>query len=214
MSFDSFDRVYVIHLPNAERRGAMDAQLRRLGLCATYVHATPPCGAFTMSNMRRAPRGEFGANLSHLKALLRATNDGAAAPLFLEDDVVFRPGAEEALSRALTDLPSDWDVLYLGGHPRSKATRVAPGLYRVGTFSCAEAYAVRGPALPRLTEFWCDRVGQPQAMYDFILGEFAAAHRGYALHPVLTDQIAGVSQISKRYDDKRPLVERGWRNNL
>jgi GR25 family glycosyltransferase involved in LPS biosynthesis len=214
MSFETFDRVYVIHLPNPARRRAMEAELARWSLSATFVHAKPPVGAFTMSNMRRAPLGEFGANASHLKAITQAALDGAARPLFLEDDVVFREDAAERFERAERALPSDWDVLYLGGHPRERVTPVGEGLCRVRTFSCAEAYALRGPALLRFIKFWCDRITQPNAMFDFILGEFAAANRGYAVHPVLTDQVAGVSQISHQYDDKRPLVQRGWTSNL
>jgi len=110
--------------------------------------------------------------------------------------------------------PDIWDVLYLGGHPREPASMVSPGLAKVKTFSCAEAYSVRGEFLLDLFAHWCDRITKPNAMYDFILGEFAAQHESYAFYPTITEQAPFVSHIKGEIDDKRALVERGWRNNL
>jgi hypothetical protein len=138
-----FDRVYVIHLPHRERRAAIEAELARMGLEAEYVHAKPPRG-FTMSNMRRNPAAEFGCALSHVKAIVRAAAEGQR-PLIIEDDVRF-------VGLPQLDLPADWEVLYLGGHPRSDVQRVSDTLVRVGTFSFAEAYVLRNPL--RFLEFW------------------------------------------------------------
>ncbi len=49
--------VYVIHLPNPERKKRIAAELDRAGFMdITYVHAKEPFSGFTMNNMRR-PRG-------------------------------------------------------------------------------------------------------------------------------------------------------------
>jgi hypothetical protein len=203
--FDLFDKVYCIHLPNEQRSKHIQEQLA--GIDVTYVHASAPPAGFTVPNMRRNPRAEFGAGLSHIAAVVRAIADRAKRPLFIEDDVTFKTDP------ALDDLRY-WDVLYLGGHPREPANMVAPGLARVGKFSCAEAYAVRGDLLPDLIAYWCNRITRPDAMFDFILGEFAAKHYSYAFYPVLTEQAPFVSHIKGEIDDKRALVERGWQNNL
>ena len=192
---EAFDRVYVIHLP-----------VRETKLDGVKIHAKPPHGKFEMNNMRRNGRAEFGVNLSHIKAVVHAIQDGAERPLFLEDDVQFIGTCPE--------VPPDYDVFYLGGHPRAPVKPHSGGVVRVGTFSFAEAYSISRPALLRFFDYWCDRIGQPQAMYDFILGEFAAANKGYACYPCVTRQVTGVSQVSGKVDDKSVLVERGWRNNL
>lgn len=203
-----FDRLYVVHLPNGERRTAMEAQLA--GREATWLHARPPVGKFP--NFRRNPPAEFGCSLSHVKCIVRAIEDGARSPLFIEDDVVFRPGAFERLSKM--ELPPDWDVLYLGGHPRSDVTRVGDDLVRVGTFSFAEAYLLNGKALRPFVDFWLDRVGQRDAMFDLVLGEFAAANNGYCVWPLLTSQPKNFSQIGLRVDDKSVLVGQAWKKHL
>ena len=218
-SFEHFDGVYCIHLPNEDRREKIEAELDRVGIHdVTFIHAKPPQNGFTMSNMRRNPGAEFGANLSHLKAIIRAMHDGCRRPLFIEDDIVFLPGAAERLQAAWDELPADWDVLYLGGHPRGKtpqASRYSEHLARVGTFSFAEAYSINGIFnLRGLFDAWCDRIGYEQAMWDFILGEYCASHHGYCVYPVITEQPPGWSQIGNKQDDKRHCIRSGWANHL
>jgi hypothetical protein len=189
-----FDRVYVINLPPRETT-----------LEGTKVYAKPPYDGFKMNNMRRNARAEFGVNLSHIKAVVRAIHDGAERPLFLEDDVEF--------IGEIPSLPLDFDVLYLGGHPRSPTRPYSDGVVRVGTFSFAEAYSLSRKALLPFYEFWCDRIGQRQAMYDFILGEYAAKTTSYACHPVVTRQRDVVSHVSGEHDPKGHLIAKGWQQN-
>lgn len=214
-AFDFFDRVYCIHLPNAERRSAIEAEFSRVGLVgAQFLHATPPKRPFAMSNMRRSPAVEFGIVLSHIKAIAHAIADGAERPLFLEDDVVFSENADSTLETALKDLPDSWDVLYLGGHPRGPAKMVGDALVSISNFSFGEAYSIRGPSLIRFFDYWADRIGQRDAMIDFIIGEFAGANEGFCVYPLLTRQRAVASHVSGKVEDKQKLLAKGWDKNL
>lgn len=201
-----FDRLYIVHLPNEKRRVAMDAQLGRLGWSGTYLHAKSPVGAYP--NFRRNPTAEFGCSLSHIKCVVRALADGAQRPLFIEDDIQI--GDAGRLAQAMAELPPDWDVLYLGGHPRSDTRKHSANLVRVGTFSFAEAYLLNRKALRPFLDFWLDRVGQPTAMYDLVLGEFASMVNGFCVFPTLTVQPPGPSQISRKVEDKSNLVTKAW----
>ena len=213
--FDYFDRVYCIHLPNPARRTAIEAQFARVGIRSVqYIHAKQPMGGLKMSNMRRSASGEFGANLSHIEAVVQAIADGAERPLFLEDDIEFRDNAVQVLTAALAELPVDWDVLYMGGHPREPAQWAGRSLVKVGTFSFAESYSLSRKSLLAFYDYWSDRIGQLKPMYDFVLGEFAALHKGYCVYPLLTHQPPGFSQIASAHDDKTLLVDRGWKLNL
>ena len=206
--------VYCIHLPDAERKAHIEAELARVGLTdVTYIHAREPFQGFQCSNMRRNPRGEFGCALSHLKAISRAIQDGCFEALFLEDDIVFTtaPIRPDFLRWRL---PGDWRIAYLGGHPRGPARRVADGLVQISTFACTEGYLLSRRAMHEFLQFWCDRAGQPNAMIDFILGEYAAQGGGYAFYPTLTQQRVGYSYIGQKIDNKRDLENRAWAANL
>jgi hypothetical protein len=224
--------VLVVHLPNVQRKAQISAELDRAGFTdVTFVAAQEPCKTFTMSNMRRNPRAEFGCSLSHLKALNVAHSDyqfyqkseESSPVLIIEDDVVFVDGALEMLSASIelmwkmwlrSNLP-EWEIIYLGGHPRGPVSKFANGIYKVSTFSCAEAYVVNPFCIPYIFNFWLDRIGQPNAMWDFILGEYVANHgTGYAIYPTLTHQPPGWSQIGQKHDDKRELIAKGWQTHL
>ena len=205
--------VYCIHLPNPERKAKIAAELSRAGFTdVTYVHAKEPVQGFTMNNMRRNPRGEFGCSLSHLRAIAAALADGQYQALFIEDDVVFS-GAER-LPAALAELPDDWQVLYLGGHPRSAVCKVSPHLVRVGLWSFAEGYILNRPAMLDFLSFWLNEAGQANALYDIILGTFAAEGGGYCVYAPMTHQPPGWSHIGQKQDDKRHLIEKGWKTHL
>jgi GR25 family glycosyltransferase involved in LPS biosynthesis len=208
-----FDKVYCIHLPNAERRKAMDAEFARVGIKdVTYVHADAPPAGFTMSNMRRNPRAEFGVSLSHIKAIVQAIDDRAIYPLFVEDDVTFNLRQHAGFYNRIVS--QWWDVLYLGGHPREPVVKHVDGLVKVGKFSCAEAYSIRNVMLVPFVNYWLDRCSKPNAMFDFILGEFAANYQSFCVYPTITEQRQVVSHVSGTVDDKRELIARGWKNNL
>ncbi len=218
-----FDRVYCIHMPDPKRREAIEEQFKKVGIVGVqYVYAARPRSVgnepfnrpFHITNMRRAPATEFAVNLSHIKAVAHAIADGAKRPLFVEDDIVFRDDANEILTKALEALPENWDVLYMGGHPCEKVKKLSDNLVKIARFSFAEAYALNGlHVLECFHDYWLDNIGQPQAMYDFILSRFAQDN-GYCVYPVLTHQPIGYSHISKVSDDKSDLVRRGWENNL
>ena len=208
----NFDKSYCIHYPNDDRRRDVAIQFEKVGVDPEYVHARRPWHKFNVSNMRRNPPIEFACNMSHIKAVIKSFDD--ERPIFFEDDVVFAEDWERHFNAAFKGLPDDWDLLYLGGHPREKVERVSDSLYRVKTFSCAEAYAFNNGAQRRFAEFWCDRIGKENAMYDFALGDFAAENNAYAIFPTITSQADVYSEIARRKDCKKALIERGWRSNI
>jgi len=212
---DYFDRVYCIHLPDQGRRDKIQQEFEKVGIAdVKYVYAQRPKPKFHMTNMRRAPAAEFAVNLSQIKAVAHAISDGAKRPVFFEDDVLFRDDANQILAQALKALPEDWDVLYMGGHPCDDVKKLSDNLVKVGRFSFAESYAINRHALVPYLDYWLDRIGHANAMYDRILGEFARDNNGYCVYPVLTHQPVGYSHISDRNDDKRDLVKRGWAAHL
>lgn len=219
--FDFFDHIYCIHIPNPKRRLLIEEEFKRVGINerVQYVHASPPPAGFTMSNMRRAPRGEFGVNLSQIKAIVCAISDGAKRPLFFEDDVIFHKNTHNLLKTSLQNLPDDWDILYMGGHPTGpifnpQATKFSDTLAKVGKFSFADSYAFNEGRAIQFFDTWCNEITRAEAMYDFILGRFAKKHNAFCTYPLLCNQRPDISQISGKHDDKSSIVARAWTHHL
>ena len=207
-----FDKSYCIHYPNDDRRRDVEKQFNMVGIDPEYVHAARPWHKFNVTNMRRNPPIEFACNMSHIKAVIKSFND--ERPIFFEDDVVFSQDWQAELNLAFDSIPEYWDILYLGGHPREATHHVGGNLYKVKTFSCAEAYAFNHGAQRRFIDFWCDHIGKENGMYDFILGDFAAQNHAFAIYPMITKQANVYSEIARRKDDKTALVSRGWLKNI
>ena len=218
MSFSYFDKVYCISLPGQGRRDRMRERFAGVGITNyEFVYAQEPVEGLRMSNLRRNPSRELGCTMSHIRALILSMWDEAKRPLFIEDDVVFAPDSVDLIGKVLDELPVEWGILYMGGHPRSEYTIHSDHLASIGEWSFAEAYALNGMgSVVSMLFDWTDLFGQPDAMYDFILGKFAAKSDGFCTMPLLTSQPDGTySYIGGKCDNgKEALVKRGWENNL
>ena len=219
--FDFFDRIYCIHLPNQrERHSQIKKEFESVGINnVQFVHASPPPAKFKMSNMRRNSRGEYGVNLSQIKAVVHAISDGAERPLFFEDDIYFTEGATLNLQSALKELPDNWGVFYMGGHPRGpvparRAVKVGETVVKIQRYSFADAYSINGNQLRNFYDYWSEHITKDDAMYDFILGEFAGANNGYSMYPIICEQHPGISGVTLQHDNKDSIIARAWASHL
>lgn len=116
-------KIYAIHLARAtERRGALEAELQRLGRPAEFIAAVDghaPDFSFADHAHLLLPGqqgqsfkpGAFACFLSHSYAWQRIADGDAPHALVIEDDVVFNPPAfDAALDGAL---PPGFDVLFV-----------------------------------------------------------------------------------------------------
>lgn len=104
-------------------------QFRIHGIQGVIRHeATDGSGLISPTEWKHGP-GAFGCLLSHLDVVRSARNDGAPAVLILEDDVIFHPDFCEEFEACASQLPHDWDAVYLGGihldDPAPISSRVA-----------------------------------------------------------------------------------------
>ena len=213
--FNWFDSCYVLSDPITARLDACRERLTTVGIYGPIFDYAKACPSLQMNNMRRNPAVEFAVNLGHIKNIVSAIGAGCRRPVFFEDDVDFPKHAEATLGYAIAELPASWSVLYLGGHPREPIERYSEHLVTAKTWSCAEGYAISLRHLPRFFDFWCDHISRKNAMFDFILGEYAkSTGLAYAVSPSVTYQPDGWSFIGTKTDSKSDLIQRGWDNNL
>lgn len=117
------DEVYCINLDRrTDRWASVSEEFRRHGISATRwsaVDGQKLSGPFSMRHSDMPGdriRGAVGCLRSHRGALQDAWSKGHQTVCVFEDDVVLQPDFNDRLARALQDVPTNWDMLYLGCH--------------------------------------------------------------------------------------------------
>jgi len=152
-------------------------------------------------------KAQYATNLSHLKVIKQAKEKGLNEVLILEDDVLFVKDFEAKLQKALSDLPNDYDILYLGFSPvnhRFKDTE-KPNLKRItnGNLGCW-AMLVNAKMFDRLIEIYEQALLPNDAAIEPILSKIKA----YAIVPFLCCVDYGYSDIAKSERNQHGLLGR------
>jgi hypothetical protein len=107
--------------------------------------------------------------------------------IILEDDVRFTDNWHSKYTKAIEDVPGDWDILFLGScYARNfPVAHIAGDIWKVEKPNCTHAYCVRNKALPVLIEK-CHRI---YTNIDWAIIEQAIPHlKTFAVLPRLAHQ--------------------------
>jgi GR25 family glycosyltransferase involved in LPS biosynthesis len=134
----------------------------------------------------------------------QAVNQGWPSLFIFEDDCTFREGFSENMAGFLRDVPSDWDMIYLGGlHRFSKADqplRITDRCYRAWGVTGTWAYALSAKFLPVILRWFCEQSMYDTNHIDQMLCHYHVTHRPkvYIPHPWLCGMASGASEICGR----------------
>jgi GR25 family glycosyltransferase involved in LPS biosynthesis len=176
--------VYCISLKSREDRARNVArQFHQTGLCRQVVFYRP---------VKHPQRGYIGSWESHRAVAAHARERNCETTLIFEDDVQFRrpltPKAVREIGHAITQLPPDWLIFFLGHWPL-QAYFVQPNVLRTSS-GCAHAYIVS----PRMLQWLHDHPwGTPGIPKRALLGKaldsaYAMLPATYALFPMIATQ--------------------------
>lgn len=159
-------------------------EFSRRGLCAEKFDAIPAIGPHQSFNMG-------------VKAILQKFFDsGHHSLLFLEDDCVFRN--MDQLWPALTELPADWDVFYLGCNIQGEAVKITDRIYKIDNAWTTHCVAYTRP----IVEFILNNVpGESEEMFDNWLGRQLKDWNAYTMKPMVAIQRPRRSAIWNTYCD-------------
>jgi len=99
------------------------------------IKTLPPLGiGRAIFSTRRDPKirmnlGTIGCYLSHrslYEKIVAEETDPNACHLVLEDDITFPENFKELLTKTLTEIPSDWDIIYLSKGGKIIADSITP----------------------------------------------------------------------------------------
>lgn len=184
-----FDTVYCLNQASRPDRWAQaESEFSRVQLANVKRFLSLPAGQ---------PIQSFC--LSQYALLKTFLSTKATTLLALEDDVVFRE--LHVLPKALVELPSDWDILYLGanitegvfGIRENPPVRHSEHLYRVRRAWTSHAITYTREAAQRIVTVYDPNTC---GMYD----EFVSSHmlekmKAYLVNPMVAFQRPGISDL-------------------
>lgn len=179
------------------------AELERVGLTDVWRFDAVPVDGDRIAG----PHQSFSASVRQI--LDDFIVSGAQTLLHLEDDVVFQ--RLDHLTIALSELPANWDIVYLGanllcwGHVTDpQPERFSPHLFRVRQAWCTHAIGFNRKVVPFILENQPDFSAQ---MIDNWLSAQLPRLNAYCVAPMVAYQRPHYSSIWGRYDDYTPIFE-------
>jgi hypothetical protein len=134
---------------------------------------------------------------------------GSKTLLHMEDDCIFQP--LDHLALALSELPENWDIVYLGanllcwGHVTDpQPERLSKHLFRVRQAWCTHAIGFNRKIVPFILEH---QPGFSEQMIDNWLSAQLPRLNAYVVAPMVAYQRARHSAIWGRYDDYTPIFK-------
>lgn len=136
------------------------------------------------------PHGPYGCSLSHLAAIRKYRH--LKNMLIFEDDVT-RKTELSYLADALDNLPSNWEVVYLGGlvFPNDINTnRMGPHLHVAKNVVCCHAYGLSQRGMDRILREFGPTVasGSRCPIDEYLRGEVQTSGAAYIVTPMIFDQ--------------------------
>lgn len=189
VNWNFFDRIVCLSASDSEYALAQ-AEFDRVGLVAQKYPAVKEIG----------PHQSFSHSERNILLDFLFSEDNRL--LHLEDDVVFRELGH--LPQAISELPNDWDILYLGanlicwnnGEPDPE--RFSEHLFRVRAAWTTHAIAYHKRCVRKILE------GQPSfdaQMWDNYLSQRLPELNAFCVAPMVAWQRPRYSQIWSREDD-------------
>lgn len=201
--YDYFDCVYLINLDSrTDRLQQATAELKKGDI--THVVRIPGVAHESPAT---------GCHLSHAKIFEDAICKGWDRILIFEDDVEFFPNAHNNIINALYELPSNWDMFYLGANLDAyPAYEVSDFIAKLTGAFATHAYAVRRNLFCELAKINSDLTTQHN---DVVYAKtIHPNYNCYLAMPLIAGQRDSYSDIEKRVMSSNNMFKERLKNNL
>lgn len=168
-------------------------EFNRVGLTVEKFQSLPDIG----------PHQSFSKSIRNI--LIDFYESDAETLLHLEDDCIFKDLSH--LETALRQLPSTWDILYLGANlvsDNSHIERFSENLFKVDRAWTTHAVGYSKKVIPYILE---NQPGYSDQMYDNWLSAQLKNFQTFIIAPMVAYQRPRISSIWDRFDDYTPIFE-------
>jgi len=188
MIYNFFDKAFVINLPDRKLRlSRISRRLKNLHIEFEIVEGIiPPFSKKLIHN-----KGHLGATLSHLYIWEKAKREKYKFFLVFEDDALFRDDSEEIFKESITQLPTNWDMFFMGFCLLGKNTKISNNIFSFEKGCHFHAYAVNSKALNYIIKkgkIFIENMknGKKGFIDNFIMSDIQL--KKYHIHPILSVQ--------------------------
>lgn len=199
---DKFDKVYCINLKRRQDRWKKClAEFKKNNLEGIERYQAIDGKLYDWSSTKYNPellKGELGILETHINIITEAVEKGYSSILILEDDVYFTPEIAK-LEEYLSDVPSDWDMIHLGGnHTYGNIPKnVTDKIIKLHNTFAIEAVIIRNTLFQKILDITKDREHQIDAYYAML----QKTDNIYGCYPNITLQKIDYSDIQNKVVD-------------
>jgi GR25 family glycosyltransferase involved in LPS biosynthesis len=196
-----FDAIYCINLDRrADKWQESVQEFAKHNLNVTRVSAVDGSTLKTNGNINP---GEMGCAKSHVNILKHMVQSGMKKILVLEDDITFIDNIQDFWLKNLSNIPSNWGMLYLGGNHLKTPIKVNSVMGRCGETYTTSCYAITGTHAKACIPL----IERMNVQVDVA---FASTHRSgncYAFMPSIGWQRPGYSDIQEGFRDYTGFIK-------
>ena len=190
-----FDKVFCINLDRRPDKWAESTEeFKKIGL---EVERVSGVDGQTLKPLGKITAGEMGCSLSHINILKSMVENNWQRILVLEDDAVFIPNVQEYFEANLAAIPTEWDMLYLGGNHLNVPTPINPIISKITKSYTTSHYGIS----LNLAKVVIDRIQKFDVQVDVAYAQFHATTKSFTFNPAIAWQRPGISDIHNVFQD-------------
>lgn len=205
-----FDKVFCINLDRREDRMLLAAEeLKKFNIDFERFSAVDGDTLVKedYTTNPNIPTGHIGCTLSHARLISMCKERGYKKVLVLEDDVVLSEDFENNFTNYIKELPSNWDMFYLGGnhnfHMGQKLRMVSEHIGKCHSTFSTHAYAINESLFDEAISV----LSKGEKQVDVYYSEIQKRRYIYSLYPGVANQRADYSDILNQNVDYSKIIK-------
>lgn len=199
---EKFDKIYCINLKRRQDRWKKCLkEFKKNNLEGIERYQAIDGKLYDWSSTKYNPdllKGELGILETHINIIKEAVENGYSTIMILEDDVYFTPEIAK-LEEYLSDVPSDWDMIHLGGNHTygNVPEMVTDKIMKLHNTFATEAVIIKSTIFQKILDITEKREHQIDAYYAML----QKTDNFYGCYPNITLQKIDYSDIQNKVVD-------------